>query len=105
VQFTHNEPTCHFTGVTFGPSKAVFIQVEVDVSTITQVSFSDSSIYSVPRDIFMRFPNLKVFRAYDQRIQEIKPHTFWEGRKLEKIGLRNNLLTFLHKYTFKGWYF
>jgi hypothetical protein len=105
VQFTRNEPTCMFMNVTLGPNEAVSVQVDDDESTITQVAFFDSSIYSVPREIFTKFPNLKVFWAYAQNIQEIKPDTFREGTKLEKIGLRNNLLTSLHKDTFKGEYF
>jgi hypothetical protein len=108
--FTQNGPICHFAEVTLGPNEAVTIELDRgiygdDESTIYEAVFPRSSIYSVPREIFAKFPNLKVFWAYAQNIREIKPDTFREGKQLEKIGLRYNLLTFLHKDTFKGEYF
>jgi hypothetical protein len=108
--FRQNGPICHFAQVTLGPNEAVTIELDRgiygdDESTIYEAVFPHSSIHSVPSEIFTKFPNLKVFWAYGQNIQEIKRDTFRDGKQLEKIGLRYNLLTFLHKDTFEGWYF
>jgi hypothetical protein len=75
---------------------------DVDVSTIMYVKISEFTIYSIPSEIFTKFPDMKGFWAWGQKVQEIKPDTFWDGKKLEWISLQNNNLTFLRKDTFKG---
>ncbi len=100
-----NYPTCLFSGVTLGPNETVSINSnpeDLDVNSITRVDFSSSSIHSVPQEIFKKFPNLRVFRALGQNIQEIHRDTFLNGKKLEWINLDDNQLTFLHLDTLKG---
>jgi hypothetical protein len=98
-------PACLFSGVTIGPNEAVTIKTDpanLDVNSITAVNFPSSSIHSVPSEVFTKFPNLKLFRAYGVKLQEVKPNAFEKGRKLEVIRLNYNELTFLHLDTFKG---
>jgi hypothetical protein len=97
-----------FSGVTLGPNKAVSIKTDpanLDVTSITTVYFLDSSIHSVPSEVFTKFPNLEKFFADRQDIQEVKADTFWGGSNLEVISLWGNALTFLHRETFKGRFF
>ncbi len=99
------EASCHFSGVTIGPNETVTIRtdpVDLSVNTITEIMIVESSIYSVPSEIFTKFPNTKQFYASRQLINEIYANTFHSGKKLEVIGLRDNLLTFLDANTFKG---
>jgi hypothetical protein len=96
---------CDFLEITIGPNGNVTIKTDpddVDDSQITTVWFRWSSIYSVPSEIFAKFPNLKRFHAWGQEVQEIKPNTFANGKQLEWIDLSFNELTFLHFNTFKG---
>jgi hypothetical protein len=101
-------PACIFRGVTIGPNEAVTIKTNpanLVVNSITAVSFESSSIHSVPSEVFTKFPNLKVFTAWNVKLQEVKPNAFEKGRKLEDIRLNYNELTFLHLDTFKGEHF
>jgi hypothetical protein len=102
----HQTPShCDFSGVTIGPNETVSIEtdpVDADYTAITFVEFSNSSIHSVPSELFTKFPNLQEFWAQSQKIQEIEPETFQHGRKLEWICLGYNELTSLHPDTFKG---
>jgi hypothetical protein len=103
-----DDPACLFNGVTLGPSEAVSIKTDpanFNANKIEWVVFSSSSVYSVPSEVFTKFPNLKLFWASGQKIQEVKMDCFWNARNLEQIWMSNNALTFLHRDTFKGWYF
>ncbi len=98
-------PACIFSGVTIEKNEAVSIKTDptnLDVNSITAVVFESSSIHSVPLEVFTKFPNLKLFRAYQVKLQEVQPNAFEKGRKLEQIRLHYNQLTFLHLDTFKG---
>jgi hypothetical protein len=101
-------PACIFSGVTIGPNKTVTIETDpanLDVNSIIAVVFESSSIHSVPSEVFTKFPNLKVFRAVNVKLQEVLPNAFEKGKKLEQIRLGSNELTFLHLNTFKGEFF
>jgi hypothetical protein len=101
-------PACLFSGLTIGSNETVAIETDptnLDVNSITAVDFQLSSIHSVPEEVFTKFPNLKVFRAWKQKLQEVQPNAFEKGRKLEQIRLQDNELTFLHLDTFKGEFF
>jgi hypothetical protein len=107
----HDEPigkACVFSDVTIGENEAFSIRtdpVDLDVNEIDSVEFSDSSIYSVPREVFTKFPSLETFRAGHQNIQELKPGTFVNGEKLKLVNLDGNALSYLHIDTFKGMHF
>jgi hypothetical protein len=95
---------CRFSNVAIEENKAVSIATDpanVDVNTIEALEFSSSSIYSVPREVFIKFPNLKKFYADGQNIHEITPDTFADAKDLEVLQLQRNQLTFLHVGTFK----
>jgi hypothetical protein len=99
---------CRFSGVTVGPNEAVRIEVDpakTNVNGIIYVKFISSSIHSIPREVFTKFPNLKTLQASGQNIQEITADTFSDAGKLRVINLADNAITFLHKDTFKGQYF
>jgi hypothetical protein len=96
---------CRFSGVTIRRNEAVSIKTDpedLDVNSITCVDFAASSVYSVPSEIFKKFPNVEFFAVMGQDLQEIKPDAFRDGKKLTRFNLANNKLTFLHKDTFKG---
>jgi hypothetical protein len=101
-----DQPGCEFSGVTIEKNEAVSIATDPEdrniAINVSYVQFVDSSIYSLPRKIFEKFPNVEKFIADGQKIHEIKPNTFENGKKLEMISLRNNNLTLLHEDTFKG---
>jgi hypothetical protein len=97
-----------FSGVTLGQHEAVTIAtdpVDLDVALVETVAFDNSSIYTVPTEIFKKFPNLREFYAADQNIQEVTPDTFKYAAKLRLLTLSQNHLTFLHRDTFKSEYF
>ncbi len=99
---------CLFFNVTIEKNEVVSIKTEpedVDASTITWVEFFESSNHSLPREIFTKFPNVKEFIASRQNIQEIQPDTFADAKKLKKINLQKNELSFLHVDTFSGEFF
>ncbi len=96
---------CRFSNVTIGPNESVTIKTDpadLDVNRIEMVEFSDSSIHSIPRKIFLKFPNLEILHAIGQNIQEIKRDTFVDAKKLTLIDLGQNELTFLRSDTFEG---
>ncbi len=96
---------CRFSNVTIGPNESVTIKTDpadLDVNRIEMVEFSDSSIHSIPRKIFLKFPNLEILHAIGQNIQEIKRDTFVDAKKLTLIDLSQNELTFLRPDTFQG---
>jgi hypothetical protein len=98
-------PGCEFSGVTIAQNEVVSIKTDpedLDVNSIKLVKFCSSSIHSVPREVFTKFPNMKRFYADGQNIQEITLDTFKDAKKLEMIWLQRNKLTFLHADVFKG---
>jgi hypothetical protein len=101
------EPACYFpNNLTIGPNETVRIEVDpadTDVSTILTIFFGYfSSIYSIPQEIFTKFPNVKWLGASGCHLQEIKADTFKNAKQLSGIDLRANELTFLDPNTFKG---
>jgi hypothetical protein len=96
---------CSFSFVKIKQNETVTIKLdpaETDPSTILVVYFLAGSIYSIPPEVFTKFPNTREFWAHYEEIEEIAPDTFREAKKLEKIGLVDNQLTVLHRDTFKG---
>jgi hypothetical protein len=96
---------CGIRSVTIGPNEAVTIKIDpenVNANEITYVWILFCSIYSLPREIFTKFPNLKQFEAHAQKVQEIQRDTFLNGTNLETINAQKNELTFLHIETFNG---
>ncbi len=96
---------CKFSGVTIGPNEAVSIKTDptnLDVNSIIWVEFEESSIHSVPSEVFTKFQNLIIFDILQQKLQEVQKNAFEKGKKLELIRLHSNELTFLHLDTFKG---
>jgi Leucine-rich repeat (LRR) protein len=100
--------SCRFPGVTIGPNETISIETDppnMDTNTIKSVEFSSSSVFSVPLEVFQKFPNLVRFYAEGNQIQEIKPDTFENAKNLKFISLRQNGLTYLDPDTFKGRFF
>jgi hypothetical protein len=101
-------PGCEFSNVMIEQNEVASLETDpadADPNKIAAVVFSSSSIYSVPRGIFTKFPNAKHFFADGQNIQEIKADTFQDAHKLKIVDLRDNSLAFLHKDTFRGNFF
>jgi hypothetical protein len=102
IDFFHG---CKFSGVKIGPNEAVSIKTDPessDVSKILRVKFVNSSIHSVPGEIFQKFSDLKILDVDGNNVQEITPNTFLHAKKLEIIHLYKNDLTSLHLNSFKG---
>jgi hypothetical protein len=98
---------CKFTAIGIGPNETVSIETDpadLNVNAIRLVEIFSSSIYSVPKETFSKFPEVTNFYASGANIQEIKPDTFLNGKYLEVISLYDNELSFLHVDTFKGMY-
>jgi hypothetical protein len=96
---------CQFFYLTIEKDEAISIETDpedADPSTILWVRFIESSIYTIPKEAFDKFPNTKILWAVQQNIQEIHPDTFENAKNLEEISLGYNKLTYLHKDTFKG---
>jgi hypothetical protein len=84
-----------FFDVTIGQNETVGIKTDpedTDVRTIQWVAFWSSSIYSVPSEIFTKFPNFRAFDADGHNIQEFKEGTFKIAKKLEYCDLAHNKL-------------
>jgi hypothetical protein len=99
---------CQFYYITVEKNETVSIGTDpedADPSTITLIKFIESSIHSVPPELFMKFKNVMVFHAVGQKIHEMHPNTFENAKKLKGIHLYDNALNMLHKDTFKGDYF
>jgi hypothetical protein len=63
---SNSQSGCMFSGVTLGPNKTVSIKTDpanLAVKSITTVYFLDSSIHSIPSEVFTKFPNLDKFLA------------------------------------------
>jgi Leucine-rich repeat (LRR) protein len=98
-------PGCVFSGQTIEKNDVVSVKTdpeEADANSVKAVQITESSIHSIPQEIFTRFPNLELFWSHKQNVQEIKPDTFANAKKLQVISLWENQLTFLHADTFKG---
>ncbi len=97
---------CLFSGVTIGANETVSTiktdPEDTDAETITKVQFSESSIHSIPAELFEKFPNLQGLSANEQEIREIKADTFKNAKKLEQVDLEKNLFGVLDVDTFKG---
>jgi hypothetical protein len=96
---------CVFNGVTIGQNDTVTIQTNpqnLDANTIAGVAFTQSSIYSIPVEIFTRFPNIFVVQAYDQNLREIEADTFRNGKNIRMLELGKNKLIHLHVDSFRG---
>jgi hypothetical protein len=99
------EKVCTFEGVVIDQNETLSIKVvpeNEDVYEISWVDFLGSQIYSIPTEVFEKFPNLKGIIAPGSDIQEIKPGTFAKATNLEVLDLANNRLSYLHPDTFKG---
>jgi hypothetical protein len=103
---SNGNPNCLFQGVTIGKNEAVRIEIDpenTDVSKITWVQFErSSSIHSIPREVFTKFPNVKFFTIYSQGLREVQSNAFANVENLVRINLAQNYLTFLDRDTFKG---
>jgi hypothetical protein len=98
-----SQSSCVFFDVTIEQNENVSIKTDpedTDARTIQWVAFFSSSIYSVPPEIFTKFPNLRAFEADGQNIQEIKEGTFKSATELEYLDLAHNKLAVLHVSTF-----
>jgi hypothetical protein len=97
--------SCEFSNITITSNETISIKMDpedADANRIPSVYFSDSSIFSVPAEVFTKFPNIIWFWARDQKIQEIKPRTFVNAKNLEIISMEQNAVKFLHRDTFEG---
>jgi hypothetical protein len=103
--FQEGERVCVFNGVTIGQNDTVTIQTtprNLDTNTIAGIAFTQSSIYSIPMEIFTRFPNIFVVQAYDQDLREIEADTFRNGKNIRMLELGKNKLIHLHVDSFRG---
>jgi hypothetical protein len=102
----YSKPACRFSGITIGENETVVIETDprdFDVNRIEWIDVgSKSSIYSIPRAFFIKFPRAGYFDAPGQGIHEVKPDTFVDAGGLVQIDLSGNALTYLHPKTFKG---
>jgi hypothetical protein len=57
---------------------------------IKKVIFVSSSIYQIPAELFVTFSNLEELFMDGQNVQEIKPKTFVNAKKLENLQLNSN---------------
>jgi hypothetical protein len=76
---------CRFTNETVLRNEAVFIKVEparANISSITEVWFIDSSIYSIPPEIFDQFKNLNRLQMSQQNVRELDLEHLEKPRKL-----------------------
>jgi hypothetical protein len=100
-----NSFACTVYEATIGPNDAVLVKTDpgnFDPNRITWVQIYQSSLYAVPREVFEKFPNLKDIHIGRQKIQQIRPNTFLNARKLTFLDLGSNALTSLAVETFKG---
>jgi hypothetical protein len=103
-KIVRGQPGCKFSGVSIGLNETVSIQTnpkDLDVDTVEAIDFSDSHLFSVPPEVFTKFPNVRYFDAWGQKVREIRPDTFANAKKLEFIYLHSNKLTKLHPNTFQ----
>ncbi len=71
-------------------------------TSVTEVSFHSSKIYSFPAILFSTFPNLQLLYMYNLNLQEIKPNTFQNAKKLTNLTMFDCMFTSLNASTFAG---
>jgi Leucine-rich repeat (LRR) protein len=71
-------------------------------TAITEISFHSSSIYSFPAIVFTTFPNLQLLFMLNSNLQEIKPNTFQNAKKLTNLTMFDCMFTSLNASTFAG---
>jgi hypothetical protein len=97
-------PGCRFS-VKIAQSESVTIEMypsNSDAEKIENVQFKSSSVYTIPPEIFTKFPNLKSLVAANQDIQEIRAETFVNAKNLIELDLHVNGISELRPDTFKG---
>ncbi len=106
VEWHPFNPTCEFWNITIGPNEAVVVETDpadADASEIISIQYSiGSSLYSLPREIFTKFPNARELWAAYINIQEIKPDTFRDAKTLAMFDLSSNSIKYLGADIFKG---
>ncbi len=69
---------------------------------ITQVSFEDCEVPTVPSEIFEKFPGTKDLNLNDQKVKTVVKYSFENASKLETLRLDSNLITELGNKSFWG---
>jgi Leucine-rich repeat (LRR) protein len=73
-----------------------------DISTIHTVTFSRSSLYYLPPIIFTTFLNLQKLWFENTDLEEIRPNTFQNAKKLTSIYFQFSNIKILPAYAFVG---
>ncbi len=71
-------------------------------ANIKKVTFVSSSIYQIPAELFVTFPNLEELLMVAQNVQEIKPNTFINAKKFKSLQLNFNNIQKIEEKTFEG---
>jgi hypothetical protein len=71
-------------------------------TSIIDIKFSGSSFYYIPALLFTTFPNLQYLALSKSKLQEIRPNTFQNAKKLTKLWLLNNGIRNLNASSFVG---
>ncbi len=98
-------PGCRFSNIKIAQNESVTIEMypsNSDAEKIEKIQFKSSSVYTIPPEIFTKFPNLKSLFAASQDIQEIRAETFVNAKNLIELDLQLNGISELRPDTLKG---
>lgn len=100
---------CAFEKTKIRKNQKVSIKVELedlestfDYGNVTEVYFTQSTIYAIPLMLFHTFPNLAYLDSKRQAIRKIKAKTFEKAKSLISLNLNNNLIKKLTENVFYG---
>lgn len=101
-----NEKTkCNITSqILSRDEKANFVMDprSTEKQNVIEIWFNDSSLYSIPPEIFTSFVNLKHLYVRDQNLQEISGKTFEKASQLDYLSIKSNDIKVLHNDDFFG---
>jgi hypothetical protein len=78
------------------------IHVNTNDNQITRVEFVGSSIFSLPSQLFVKFPNLSDLRMNASNLHRIEPNTFRYARWLHSVNLNDNFIRNIEWNAFNG---
>jgi Leucine-rich repeat (LRR) protein len=76
--------------------------VNTNDNQITSVRFTDSTVFSIPSGLFLKFPNLEMLDMNGQNVHRIEPFTFQRASRLTRLDLAGNFIRKIEQDTFSG---
>ncbi len=100
-----NKNECTFLNQTLLRGETAVIEsrhVNTNDNLVVTVTFANSSIFSIPSGLFLKFPNLEWLLMNRQNVHRIEPHTFQRATRLTGLNMQGNLIRNIEPNAFSG---